>query len=80
MVTACTKDILIGLPRGTVIRPGIAAGPRGSRISKAPSPTCIGLTRAHQLAASMSGRVDVVNTEPGAEFGACFSVITRESC
>jgi signal transduction histidine kinase len=34
----------------------------------------------YQLAASMDGRVDVVNTEPGAEFRVCFPVITGESC
>jgi len=42
--------------------------------------TGIGLALVHQLAASMNGRVDVVNTEPGAEFRVCFPVITGESC
>ncbi len=42
--------------------------------------TGIGLALVHQLAGSMNGQVDVVNTEPGAEFRICFPIIAAESC
>ena len=42
--------------------------------------TGIGLALVHQLAANMNGQVDVVNTDPGAEFRVSFPVIPQESC
>ena len=41
--------------------------------------TGIGLAIVHQLAVAMSGKVDVLNRDPGAEFGVSFPVESEPS-
>ncbi len=44
----------------------------GNELTRETVGTGIGLALVNQLATSMSGKVDVVNAEPGAEFRVCF--------
>jgi signal transduction histidine kinase len=41
--------------------------------------TGIGLAIVHQLATAMSGRVDVVNRDPGAEFRVSFPIASEKT-